>query len=399
MAGPLAGVKVLELARILAGPWAGQLLADLGADVIKVERPGAGDDTRHWGPPFVEGADGERLSAAYFHSCNRGKRSIAVDFETPEGREVVRGLAAGADVVIENFRVGALKRHGLDHESLQKLNRRLVTCSITGFGQDGPYASRAGYDFLIQGMGGLMSVTGDPEGQPTKVGVAVIDLFTGLYAAVGVLAALRHRDRTGQGQHVDCALLDTAVATLANQALNFLVSGAAPGRLGNAHPNIVPYEVFPVADGHIIIATGNDGQYGRLCAILGAPELAHDERFADNAGRVAHRRELIPKLCALTLAFAKAELLARLEAEGVPAGPINTIAEVFADSQVKARGLRLDIPRAQAQGGAVPGVRAPLILSGTPLDYKTPPPLLGEHTDEILAALGRAAGSAWRTPE
>jgi len=286
MAGPLAGVKVLELARILAGPWAGQLLADLGAEVIKVERPGVGDDTRHWGPPFVEGTEGGRLSAAYFHACNRGKRSIAIDFETPEGREAVRRLAAEADVVIENFRVGALKRHGLDHESMAKLNPRLVTCSITGFGQDGPYAARAGYDFLIQGMGGLMSVTGEEDGQPTKVGIAVIDLFTGLYAAVGILAALRHRDRTGQGQgqHVDCALLDTAVATLANQALNYLVGGKAPGRLGNAHPNIVPYEVFPVSDGHVIIASGNDGQYRRLCAVLGAPELAQDARFADNAG-------------------------------------------------------------------------------------------------------------------
>jgi crotonobetainyl-CoA:carnitine CoA-transferase CaiB-like acyl-CoA transferase len=399
MAGPLHGVRVLELARILAGPWAGQLLADLGADVIKVERPGAGDDTRHWGPPFVAGTDGERLSAAYFHSCNRGKRSIAVDFETPEGREVVRRLAGEADVVIENFRVGALKRHGLDHDSLSDLNPRLVTCSITGFGQDGPYASRAGYDFLIQGMGGLMSVTGDAEGQPTKVGMAVIDLFTGLYAAVGILAALRHRDRTGEGQHVDCALLDTAVATLANQALNYLVGGRAPGRLGNAHPNIVPYEVFPVSDGHVIIATGNDGQYARLCVILGAPELARDPRFADNAGRVAHRRELIPKLCALTLGSDKAGLLSRLEAEGVPAGPINAIDEVFADPQVIARGLRIDIARPEAQGGTVPGVRAPLVLSGTPMDYRSPPPLLGEHTDEIMSALGRAAGSAWRTSE
>jgi crotonobetainyl-CoA:carnitine CoA-transferase CaiB-like acyl-CoA transferase len=298
---PLEGLKVLELARILAGPWVGQLLADLGADVVKVERPGAGDDTRGWGPPFVEAVDGGDLSAAYFHSCNRGKRSIAVDFETPEGQELVRKLAAHADVVIENFKVGGLKKYGLDYESLKTINPRLVYCSITGFGQNGPYAARAGYDFMIQGMGGIMDLTGDPDGEPQKIGVAYVDIFTGVYSVVGILAALRQRDATGEGAHLDMALLDVQTSVLANQAMNYLASGKSPRRMGNAHPNIVPYQVFPVADGHVIVAVGNDGQFARFVAVLGQPELAQDERFRSNAGRVGRRAELVPILTELTL--------------------------------------------------------------------------------------------------
>ena len=351
---PLEGLKVLELARILAGPWVGQLLADLGADVVKVERPGAGDDTRGWGPPFVEAADGGDLSAAYFHSCNRGKRSIAADFETPEGQELVRKLAAHADVVIENFKVGGLKKYGLDYASLKQVNPRLVYCSITGFGQDGPYASRAGYDFMIQGMGGIMDLTGDPDGEPQKIGVAYVDIFTGVYSVVGILAALRQRDATGEGAHLDMALLDVQTSVLANQAMNYLASGKAPRRMGNAHPNIVPYQVFPVADGHVIVAVGNDGQFARLVAVLGRPELAQDERFRSNAGRVGHRAELAPLLTGLTLTFTREDLLSALEKQGVPAGPINTVADVFADPQVIARGMKIDLPSDGSQGRGDP---------------------------------------------
>ena len=382
---PLAGLKVLELARILAGPWVGQLLADLGADVVKVERPGAGDDTRGWGPPFIEGAEGEDLSAAYFHSCNRGKRSIAADFETPEGQELVRRLSMHADIVIENFKVGGLRKYGLDYESLKAVNPRLVYCSITGFGEDGPYASRAGYDFMIQGLGGIMDLTGDPQGEPQKIGVAYVDIFTGVYSVVGILAALRQRDQTGEGAHLDMALLDVQTSVLANQAMNYLASGQAPRRMGNAHPNIVPYQVFPVADGHVIVAVGNDGQFARFVSVLERPELANDERFRTNAGRVGHRTELVPLLTELTLTFTREDLLAALEGQGVPAGPINTVADVFADPQVMAREMRIDLPAPHARGGAIPSVRSPIVINGQPMAAERPSPRLGEHTDEVLS--------------
>jgi crotonobetainyl-CoA:carnitine CoA-transferase CaiB-like acyl-CoA transferase len=382
---PLEGLKVLELARILAGPWVGQLLADLGADVVKVERPGAGDDTRGWGPPFIEGAEGDDLSAAYFHSCNRGKRSIAVDFETPEGQDLVRKLASHADVVIENFKVGGLKKYGLDYESLKQVNPRLVYCSITGFGQNGPYASRAGYDFMIQGLGGIMDLTGDPQGEPQKIGVAYVDIFTGVYSVVGILAALRRRDQTGEGAHLDMALLDVQTSVLANQAMNYLASGKSPRRMGNAHPNIVPYQVFPVADGHVIVAVGNDGQFARFVSVLGKPELAQDERFRTNAGRVGHRAALVPLLTELTLPFTREDLLSALEGQGVPAGPINTVADVFADPQIIARGMKIDLPSQAAKGGAIPSVRSPIVMDGQPMAAGRPSPRLGEHTDEVLS--------------
>ncbi|HZH10749.1 MAG TPA: CaiB/BaiF CoA-transferase family protein [Microvirga sp.] len=381
---PLAGLKVLELARILAGPWVGQMLADLGADVVKVERPGAGDDTRGWGPPFIEGADGEDLSAAYFHSCNRGKRSIAVDFESEEGQALVRRLAAHADVVIENFKVGGLKKYGLDYENLKKINPRLVYCSITGFGQNGPYAARAGYDFMIQGLGGIMDLTGDPDGEPQKIGVAYVDIFTGVYSVVGILAALRRRDQTGEGAHLDMALLDVQTSVLANQAMNYLASGKSPRRMGNAHPNIVPYQVFPVADGHVIVAVGNDGQFSRFVAVLGQPDLAQDERFATNASRVRNRTDLVPILTRLTLQTTREALLSALEKQGVPAGPINTVEDVFADPQVTARGMRIDLPSASAKGGTIPSVRSPIVMNGEPMAASRPSPRLGEHTDEVL---------------
>jgi crotonobetainyl-CoA:carnitine CoA-transferase CaiB-like acyl-CoA transferase len=382
---PLEGLKVLELARILAGPWVGQLLADLGADVVKVERPGVGDDTRGWGPPFIEGAEGDDLSAAYFHSCNRGKRSIAVDFETPEGQDLVRRLASQADVVIENFKVGGLKKYGLDYDGLKQVNPRLVYCSITGFGQNGPYAARAGYDFMIQGLGGIMDLTGDPEGEPQKIGVAYVDIFTGVYSVVGILAALRRRDQTGEGAHLDMALLDVQTSVLANQAMNYLASGKSPRRMGNAHPNIVPYQVFPVADGHVIVAVGNDGQFARFVSVLGKPELAQDERFGTNAGRVGHRAVLVPLLTELTLTFTREDLLAALEGQGVPAGPINTVADVFADPQVIARGMKIDLPSQAAKGGAIPSVRSPIVMDGQPMAAGRPSPRLGEHTDEVLS--------------
>jgi len=384
MTGPLAGLKVLELARILAGPWAGQTLADLGADVIKVESPD-GDDTRSWGPPFVAGVEGGDLSAAYFHACNRGKRSIVADFATEEGRALVRKLAASADVLIENFKVGGLAKYGLDHASLKAVNPRLIYASITGFGQDGPYANRAGYDFLIQGMGGAMSITGEPNGPPTKTGFAMADIFSGLYGTIGILAALRRRDETGEGAHIDCALMDSQVSVLANQALNFLVSGNVPERLGNAHPSIVPYEVFPVADGHIIIAVGNDGQYRRLCEMLGETELGTDADYATNPGRVENRVALIARLSALTMGWARDDLLTALEAANVPAGPINSIADVFDDPQVKHRGMRLDLPAEAAAGGSVPGVRTPLVIDGLPTAHTRPSPRVGEHQAEVLS--------------
>ena len=385
MSAPLAGLRVLELARILAGPWCGQLLADLGAEVVKVERPGAGDDTRTWGPPFLKGADGADLGAAYFHATNRGKRSVAVDFETSEGQAIIRALAAQSDVIIENFKVGGLKKYGLDYKSLKEANPRLVYCSITGFGQDGPYAPRAGYDFLVQGMGGIMDLTGAPDGEPQKVGVAFADIFTGLYATVGILAALRRREETGIGAHVDMALLDTQVGVLANQAMNYLASGKAPKRMGNAHPNIVPYQVFPCADGYFIAAVGNDGQFARFCAVLGAPELAEQDAYRTNPERVAHRAVLVPKLTALTMAFARDDLLAALEKQGVPAGPINTIPQVFDDPQVEARGLRVDLR--ETGGGTIPAVASPIVLDGERQVAPNASPRLGADTQAVLAAL------------
>ncbi|HLL30303.1 MAG TPA: CaiB/BaiF CoA-transferase family protein [Allosphingosinicella sp.] len=363
---PLAGLKVVELARILAGPWAGQLLADLGAEVVKVERPKAGDDTRNWGPPFA--ADG---AAAYFHSCNRGKQSLAIDLEAPEGRAQVRALAGEADVLIENFKVGGLARYGLDYLSLSAVNPSLVYCSITGFGQTGPYAARAGYDFIIQGMGGAMSLTGEPDGAPQKSGIAYADLFTGLYAGVAILAALRERDRSGRGAHIDMALLDTQVAVLANQALNWMVSGDVPHRMGNGHSNLVPYQAFRVADGEVIVAVGNDGQFERLCGILGLGELAQDERFRTNPARVVNRAALIPLLEAAMLGRRRKELSEALEAAGIPAGPINSVDAVFADPQVVHRGLRIE--------GDTPGLACPIVIDGKRQVADSPAPRLGEH--------------------
>jgi crotonobetainyl-CoA:carnitine CoA-transferase CaiB-like acyl-CoA transferase len=365
---PLDGVKVVELARILAGPWAGQTLADLGADVVKVEAP-EGDDTRRWGPPFID-REGDR-SAGYFYACNRGKSSITCDFRTAEGQAMVRALVADADVLIENFKVGGLAKYGLDYDSLRAVNPRLIYCSITGFGQTGPYAHRAGYDFIIQGMAGLMSVTGEPAGQPQKVGVAVTDIFTGVYSATAILAALVQRGRTGLGQHIDMALLDVATSVMANQAQNYLVTGVVPGKMGNAHPNLAPYAVFECADGWIILATGNDAQYRRLCGILGLADMAIAADYATNADRIANRAEMTRRLSAATLRVTKADLLAACEAEGVPAGPINDLAEVFADPQVIARGLQI------APGG-VPGVRSPMTFSGAELALDRPAPKLGQ---------------------
>jgi crotonobetainyl-CoA:carnitine CoA-transferase CaiB-like acyl-CoA transferase len=382
---PLHGIRVIELARILAGPWAGQVLADLGADVIKVENPEKGDDTRGWGPPFITGQDGDNLSAAYFHACNRGKRSIAVDFSTPEGAETIRKLVASADVFIENFKVGGLAKYGLDYASLRAVNPKLVYCSITGFGQDGPYATRAGYDFIIQGMSGLMSITGPAGSEPQKVGVAVTDLFTGLYSVIAIQAALRHAEATGEGQHIDMALFDAQIAVLANQNMNFLVSGRAPVQMGNAHPNIAPYEVLPVSDGHIILAVGNDGQFRKLCAVVGLDALPDDPAFSTNAARVANRDALRPRMLAALGGWKKSDLLARLEAAGVPASPINTIADMFADPQAVARGMRLDLD--DGHGNALPSVRAPIRMDATPLHYERPSPRLGEHTAEVLAEL------------
>ena len=384
---PLKGIRVIELARILAGPWAGQMLADLGADVIKVENPQGGDDTRKWGPPFVEGHDGENLSAAYYHACNRGKRSVALDFSTPEGAQTVRRLIATADVLIENFKLGGLKKYGLDYESLKAINPRLVYCSITGFGQTGPYAARAGYDFIVQGMSGLMSITGPTGGEPQKVGVAVTDIFTGLYSVIAIQAALRHAEAAGQGQHIDMALLDAQVSVLANQNLNYLVSGVSPVQMGNAHPNIAPYEVLPVKDGHFILAVGNDGQFAKFCAVVGLAGLAADPDFATNAARVANRDALREHMVAALAAFGRDDLLQKLEAAGVPASPINTIGQAFADPQTVARGMQLDLD--DGRGNRLPSVRSPMLMSETPLAYDRPSPRLGEHTEEVLAELGK----------
>lgn len=368
MSAPLDGLKVVELARILAGPWTGQTLSDLGAEVIKVESP-KGDDTRAWGPPFV--TRGEDVSASYFHSANRGKASVTVDFSTPEGQAKIRDLVADADILIENFKVGGLAKYGLDYDSLKDVNPGLIYCSITGFGQTGPYAHRAGYDFIIQGMSGLMSITGEPGGQPQKAGVAITDIFTGVYAVSGILAALHQRARTGRGQHIDMALLDVAVAVTANQAMNYLTTGDAPGQMGNAHMNLAPYQVFDCADGHIIIATGNDPQYQRLCRILKLDDMAEAPEFLHNKDRLANRRVMIARLNGATATWAKTDLLAACEAEGVPAGPINRMDEVFADPQVVARGMQIGLD-------GVPGVRSPFRFSDAELALHRPSPILGQ---------------------
>lgn len=356
---PLEGIRVVELARVLAGPWSGQLLADLGAGVVKVERPGGGDDTREWGPPFVTGADGEDLGAAYYHSTNRGKRSVAIDIASPGGQAEVRALLADADVVIENYKVGGLVKYGLDPARLRLDFPRLIVCSVTGFGQTGPYAHRAGYDYIVQAMSGFMSLTGEPDGAPQKAGIAYADIFTGMYATVAILAALRRRDVTGAGAHIDMALLDSQVAVLANQAANYLASGVVPKRMGHAHANVVPYQVFATADGQLVIAVGNDGQYRKLCNILGMPEWASDARFATNAARLANRVELIPLLAAKIAMWEAQPLSLALEAEGVPAGPINDLAGVFADPQVIARGMRF-----RPDGASIDGVASPIVIDG-----------------------------------
>ena len=374
MSAPLAGLRVIELARILAGPWAGQTLADLGADVIKVEAP-EGDDTRRWGPPFID--RGDDRSAAYFHATNRGKRSVTVDFRTAEGQETVRRLIADADVLIENFKVGGLAKYGLDYASLSAINPRLIYCSITGFGQTGPYAHRAGYDFIIQGMAGLMSITGEPDGQPQKVGVAVTDIFTGVYAATAILAALHQRKTTGQGQQIDMALMDVAASIMANQAMNYLATGVAPQKMGNAHPNLAPYAVFDCLDGWIILATGNDAQYRRLCGLLKLPGMAAAPEFATNADRIANRAAMTEALGTATKTWTKTNLLAACEADGVPAGPINDLAEVFADPQIVHRGMKISV-----QG--MPGIRSPFTFSAADLALDRAAPKLGEHQDEVL---------------
>jgi crotonobetainyl-CoA:carnitine CoA-transferase CaiB-like acyl-CoA transferase len=390
MSGALSHIRVLDLSRILAGPWASQILADLGADVIKVERPGVGDDTRAWGPPFLKDAQGEDTAvASYFLCANRNKRSITVDMTLPEGQQLLRDLAAECDVVIENFKKDGLVRYGLDYASLKAVNPRLVYCSITGFGQDGPYAARAGYDFLIQGLGGLMSITGRPDGEagggPMKVGVALTDILTGLYAANAVQAALAWRERSGEGQYIDLALLDVQVACLANQAMNYLTSGRSPQRLGNAHPNIVPYQDFPTDDGYMILTVGNDGQFARFCEVAGHPGLVADVRFATNKARVRHRDTLIPLLNKITIRRTTAEWIADLEKVGVPCGPINTIAEVFADEHVRQRQLKVEMDHPVL--GRIPQVASPIRLSETPIEYRNAPPTLGEHTDAVLSEI------------
>ena len=385
--GALSHLRVLDLSRVLAGPWAGQILADLGAEVIKVERPGNGDDTRAWGPPFLKDAYGESTGeAAYYLSANRNKQSVTIDFTKPQGQQLVRALAAKSDILIENFKVGGLEAYGLDYASLKALNPDLIYCSITGFGQTGPYAERAGYDFMVQGLGGLMSLTGRPEGEegagPVKVGVALTDILTGLYSTVAILAALAHRQHDGGGQHIDMALLDVQVACLANQAMNYLTTGVAPQRLGNAHPNIVPYQDFPTADGDFILTVGNDSQFRKFAEVAGRPEWADDPRFATNTLRVANRSVLVPLLRQATVFKTTAEWVTQLEAVGVPCGPINDLAQVFADPQVQARGLAMQLPHALA--GLVPQVASPIRLSETPVEYRNAPPLLGEHTRQVL---------------
>ncbi|MCZ6658857.1 MAG: CaiB/BaiF CoA-transferase family protein [Gammaproteobacteria bacterium] len=372
-AAPLEGLKVIELARILAGPWIGQTLADLGATVIKIESP-QGDDTRGWGPPFIE--RGEERSAAYFHSCNRGKRSVVADLNKASDQAFVRELVAEADVFVENFKVGGLAKYGLDYATLERLNPRLVYCSVTGFGQDGPYAERAGYDFMIQGLSGIMDITGEPDGEPQKIGVAFADLFTGLYGVIGIQAALAQRRTSGRGQHVDMALLDCMTSVLANQALNYLASGTSPTRLGNAHPNIAPYQTFPSRDGHLIVACGNDAQFERLAEVLQLPTLVSDARFSSNELRVEHRQALEVLLSERTQQFARDDLIERLTQAAVPAGPINTVADAFADPQIKHRGIEIEID-------GVPSVRTPIRFSDAELTLNLPSPKLGEHTEAV----------------
>lgn len=386
----LGHIRVLDLSRVLAGPWCGQNLADLGADVIKIERPGAGDDTRAWGPPYLRDADGADTSeAAYYLAANRGKRSVTLDIASAAGQKIVRELVRHCDVVLENYKVGQLKRYGLDYEALRREKPDLVYCSITGFGQNGPYAARAGYDFIVQGIGGFMSITGErdglPGGGPQKAGIAVSDLMTGMYATIAVMAALTHRDRTGIGQYIDMALLDVQVAMLANMGTNYLASGVAPARWGNAHPNIVPYQAFAAADGHLIVAVGNDGQFRKFAAVLGAPELADDQRFATNPARVRHREVLVPLLAEILRGRTRQAWIAALEAASVPCGPINNLQEVFDDPQVRARGLQVTLPHPAA--GQVQLVASPMRLSATPPQYDRPPPLLGQHTDQVLQEL------------
>ena len=386
MAGALAGIKVLDLSRVLAGPWAGQLLADLGAEVLKVERPGAGDDTRQWAPPSLP--DG---TAAYFLCANRGKRSVTVDITKPEGQEIVRALARDADVVIENYKVGGLKKYGLDYDSLSQLNPRLVYCSITGFGQDGPYAELPGYDYIVQGMSGLMSITGPANGEPHKVGVAVTDLFTGIYASNAILAAIIARNSTGKGQYIDMALFDCALASLANINMNWLIGQQVPPRLGNAHANIVPYQVFACADGHFILACGNDKQFRAVCQVIGLPALADDERFASNPQRVKHRDSVVPLLAEAFMGNTREQWLKLLDGAGVPCGPINTVDEAFNDPQIRHRGMEIHLQDSVGQN--VPLVGCPIKLSGTPVEYNQAPPKLGEHTDDVLRALGYDAAA------
>jgi crotonobetainyl-CoA:carnitine CoA-transferase CaiB-like acyl-CoA transferase len=386
MTAPLAGLRVVELARILAGPWIGQTLADLGADVVKVEAP-EGDETRRWGPPFISRGAGE-LEAAYFHCCNRGKRSVIANLREPEDQAFVRALAQRSDVLIENFKVGGLAKYGLDYATLHELNPRLVYCSVTGFGQTGPNASRAGYDLMIQGMSGIMDLTGDPGGSPQKMGVAFADIFTGTYGVIAIQAALAQRERTGLGQHVDMALFDSMVAVLANQALNYLVSGNVPHRLGNAHPNIVPYQVFEVSDGHVIVAVGSESQFRHFCIIMGRPELATDPRFLRNSGRVENREALIQTISVALRNFTRSGLLSALEARGVPCGPINSVAEAFAEPQAAARSLRVSLPAADTATGEIPSVRSPMVFSGAQLALCKAAPRLGEHTAEVKKEIG-----------
>jgi len=394
----LGHLKVLDLSRVLAGPWCTQMLADLGADVMKVERPGAGDDTRHWGPPFLQDADGnDTTQATYFTACNRNKRSITIDMAQPEGQALIRQMAAQSDILVENFKVGGLKAYGLDYESLKALNPRLIYCSVTGFGQDGPYAERAGYDLMIQAMTGMMSITGRaddvPGGGPLRVGVALTDLFTGCYATSAILAALEVRNRTGAGQHIDMALLDVGMAILANQAAGFLNTGKVPQRQGNSHPSLAPYQDFPTQDGSMLLAIGNDGQFARFCEAAGKPEWAADPRYASNTLRVKNRETLIPAMEAVTRTRTTADWVALLEDKAVPCGPINHIGQAFDDAQVLARGLKVNQPvapvaSAQSAIKTVATVASPLRLTATPPVLRNAPPMLGEHTDEVLAGLG-----------
>ena len=390
-AGPLAGLRVLDMSRILAGPYCTQLLGDMGADIIKVERPGTGDDTRSWGPPFVTGRDGRPTrESAYYLSANRNKRSLAIDMASPDGAEALRRIAARVDVVIQNFKPGGLAKYGLDHESLLALNPRLVYCSISGYGQTGPNASKPGYDLLAQGYGGIMSLTGEPDGEPMKVGVGIADVMCGMYAASAILAALRHRDATGQGQHVDIALVDTQIAWLINEGVNYLLSGRPPERRGNQHPNIVPYQVFATADGHVIVAVGNDAQFARFCALLGRPDLAADPRFATNPARLEHREVLVAILSGLIAERRKDELIAAMEAQKVPGGPVHTLPEVFASDQVAARQMKITMPHPLAESGTVDLIGNPIRFSATPVSYRRHPPACGEHSREILREfLGR----------